>query len=206
MTSKFKSSFDSSILDQSTNQATINDIYESIGLQVLDRWDTDQGDVSLMSSQQGLNLIGKLEKILNTPSNKLKPGWSEKLRAIIEEMEPTDFAIYGKRISLFLLSNQDREEKLSITQEAPISITFGDQGSASSIPITPKPKANRSSPKSRRSRSPRTQKSQISQYSQFYFESSFGSAFGSASPKQAPQRPLYTQFPKWLPTLPEFDD
>lgn len=196
--SRIRTSFDTSILDGST----VNDLFESIGLKVLDMWDSEQGDVSSIQNQS-LNTTSKLEKMLETPSSKLKPGWCNQLRSIIEEMEPTDFAIYGKRLSLFLLAQQEHlqneESKLNSTVEMPTSITFGDQSSQFMIPALTNPKTHRSpKSKSKHSHSPKTPKSRGSPSK--IKNSSIYSSYMS-TPPISQQKSMYSHFPKWLPTM-----
>lgn len=205
--SRIKTSFDTSILDGST----VNDLFESIGLRVLDKWDSEQGDISSFHNQSAFTTTSRLEKILETPSNKLKPGWCNQLRSIIEEMEPTDFAIYGKRISLFLLAQQELSQneennKLSTTIEPPPSMTFDDQSFSYLIPELANSKLQHT-PKSKKkqSRSPKSPKSRgsptISYASpQSFKNSSIYSSYVSTPPVMQ-QKSMYSHFPKWLPTM-----
>ena len=199
-----KTSFDTSILDGST----VNDLFESIGLKVLDMWDSEQGEISSFQNQSAFSTTSRLEKILETPSNKLKPGWCNQLRSIVEEMEPTDFAIYGKRISLFLLAQQERSQneeiKLNSTIEPPPSITFDDPSFTYMIPSLTNSKL-RHTPKSKvkHSRSPKTPKSQGSP--QFLKNNSIYPSYVS-TPPVSQQKSMYSHFPKWLPTMPNAEE
>lgn len=176
--------------------STVNDLFESIGLKVLDMWDSEHPTSSFLPNQSNLNNTVNLEKIIDTPSNKLGSNWVSQLRSIIDEMEPTDFAIYGKRLCLFLLQHidQQNDDKLNTTVEPPISMTFGGQNSTSYIPIKAKPKKAKS-PKSKHIRTPRSKMVNNNSFQSNLYN------FNESTLASTPQKAVYPRFPEWLPNM-----
>lgn len=151
-----------------------NELYENIGLKVLDMWHSDD-ELPSFNSTLVNDPIKQLEEILNTPIYKQRPNWTYDLREILENLSPADYAIYGKRIAMYLLNNQIHESKDDITIES-LDIQFDEKSSFSSIPVTPVKKSSNRSPKHH---SPKyTKKHDISIIST-----------------------AYPQFPQWLPTM-----
>ena len=184
--------YESSMLDNSS----VNDIFESIGMKVLDMWDTERGDVSIQFSQRSLNNAARLERLIETPPNRLPPNWSSQLRTIVEDMEPTDFAIYGKRISLFLLNMRDKEDSHLSLPNSYIASTKPQRSQEMNISMNKaKTQVKPKSPKSPKS---------LKYFNIEQFDPSLSRSAFSPSPspmKNQPQKSMYAQFPKWLPTM-----
>ncbi|KAH0792238.1 hypothetical protein GPJ56_003764 [Histomonas meleagridis] len=80
-----------------------NDLLENIGKKVLDNWGNDEDVVPdiFMENQ----VVNEINKIINTPYEELPVDYKVRLKKLIGAMTPVDFAVIGKQICLFLLSD-----------------------------------------------------------------------------------------------------
>ncbi|EAY18974.1 hypothetical protein TVAG_147190 [Trichomonas vaginalis G3] len=84
-------------------QESEQEVLESIGKDVLESWSNE--NIKPLYPDNGNDSVHQLIAMLSTPKNDLPDNWQEKFRKIVDSLSPIDFAIYGKNISYFLLSN-----------------------------------------------------------------------------------------------------
>lgn len=182
MTEIFPSTISASANEtQKLNSAT-EGILEMIGQKVLSTWDPENEISFLSQSTFNVDPLQQIENILSTPPEKLPANWDSKVRALIEKLSPTDFAVYGKKICLSILDMKSK-----------------------TLPKTPV-----SSPRTNHTIStPNSMKQDIDKERQpsVRSERSYLRQIKKTSPKISPQvlnSQIYNEFPPWLPTITDY--
>lgn len=88
---------------ESRQYTTLNNrLLEEIGQGVLAAYG-DSGELLTCPSY-----IRRLLKLTSLPSNRLPVDWQDQVRIIMDQMSPMDFAIYGRSLTMFVLSNKPK--------------------------------------------------------------------------------------------------
>jgi hypothetical protein len=92
----------------SSSVEPVNEVYESIGRQILSGWDSDNG--SLPGSLLSDNLLTRLDRLLCCSPDAITNEWRTEMHGILQNLTAADFATHGKRIALFLLQATEQTE------------------------------------------------------------------------------------------------
>ena len=89
--------------DKSLEYNKTHEIFETIGQKILDSWNSD--DESIDSFFVTDPLI-QLNKILQTPYNDFDSIKLDELQDILNNFQPEDYALYGKRVCQYMINYQ----------------------------------------------------------------------------------------------------
>lgn len=183
MTEILPSKISASTNDSLELNTETEDILEMIGQKILSTWSDDQESSFLSQSTLSVDPLQQIETILSMSPEKLPPNWDSKLRKLIEELSPTDFAVYGKKICLSILDIKAKTLSKTSSPSSPrINHTLAAQNSL------------KHDNEKDRMPSVRSERSYLRQ-------------IRKASPNKSRQvlnAQIYNEFPQWLPTITDY--
>lgn len=157
-------------------------ILENIGRQVLSQWNISDDEIS--SDLALVERVTEVLTMLDKPVDSLPEDWEKKIRDLLNQLTPADYATYGKSLCFALLSLKSRQiirssEMLDSTKAVASPVNKGNQDDQTQITAVSKLDVETSA-------TPILRKKKIK--------------VKSVSPSE-----LYSKFPEWLSTSTKFN-